>query len=104
MHAGLNVIADEVVLTEEDWQGWQTELDGLDPHWVRVDGSPSTCWRNGSGSRPDPRLPGHARSQHAVVHVHPTYDAEVDAGLLDSLRRCQRFALHRGWHARDLHR
>ena len=34
--AGLNVIADNVVLTEEEWQGWQAELDGLDVHWVRV--------------------------------------------------------------------
>jgi len=82
VRAGLNVIADEVVLTEEDWQGWQTELDGLDPHWVRVDIALDVLEER-ERSRPDPRLPGHARSQHAVVHVHPTYDAEVDTGLLD---------------------
>lgn len=80
--AGLHVIADEVVLTEEDWQGWQTELDGLDTHWVRVDIALDVLERR-ERSRPDARLPGHARSQHDVVHLHPTYDAQVDTGLLD---------------------
>ena len=28
--AGLDVIVDEVLLSEEDWRGWQVELAGLD--------------------------------------------------------------------------
>ena len=35
--AGLNVIVDEVLLSEEDWEAWKEELRGLDPFWVRVD-------------------------------------------------------------------
>ena len=34
--AGLNVIADDVVLTEDEWRGWQDELADVDAHWVRV--------------------------------------------------------------------
>ncbi len=82
VRAGLNVIADEVVLTEEDWQGWQSELDGLDAHWVRVQIDLDVLDER-ERARPEARLPGHARSQHAVVHRHPTDDAEVDTGVLD---------------------
>ncbi len=74
--------SDEVVLTEEDWQGRQSELDGLDPHWVRVQIDLDVLDER-ERARPEARLPGHPRSQHAVVHRHPTYDAEVDTGVLD---------------------
>ena len=36
-HAGLNVVVDEVLLTEYDWTDWQAALVGLDVHWVGID-------------------------------------------------------------------
>ena len=35
--AGLNVIVDEVLLSEHDWDVWQRELRGLDVLWVALD-------------------------------------------------------------------
>jgi len=97
VRAGLNVIADEVVLTEEDWRGWQTELDGLDTHWVRVDIALDVLEER-ERARPDARHPGHGRSQLGVVHVHPTYDAAVDTGVLDPDAAAS--AVMAGWRGR----
>jgi chloramphenicol 3-O phosphotransferase len=79
--AGLNVIADDVVLTEEEWQAWQAELDGLDTHWVRVhlDLDVLEAREQARGNR----MPGQARSQYDDAYRYPTYDAEVDTGVLD---------------------
>ena len=76
--AGLNVIADDVLLTDEEWQGWQAELDGLDAHWVRVqiDLDVLEAREQARGNR----MPGQARSQYEVAYRHATYDAEVDTG------------------------
>lgn len=81
VRAGLNVIADDVVLTEDDWRGWQVELDGLDAHWVRVTIALDLLEARERG-RTD-RLPGQARSQYEDAYRYPSYDAEVDTGLLD---------------------
>jgi chloramphenicol 3-O phosphotransferase len=79
--AGLNVIADDVVLTEEEWRGWQAELDGLDTHWVRVQIALDVLEaREQARSN---RMLGHARSQYEDVYRYPTYDSEVDTGTLD---------------------
>jgi len=74
--SGVNVIVDEVVLDEEAWDQWESELRGLDPFWVRVDCPIDVCEereRARSG-----RLPGLARSQATFVHRHPRYRVAVD--------------------------
>ena len=62
VRAGLNVIADDVVLTDDDWRGWQIELAGLDAHWVRVQIDLDLLEAR-EQARPD-RMPGQARSQY----------------------------------------
>ncbi len=100
LRAGLNVIADDVVLTEDDWRGWQHELDGLDAHWVRVTIALEVLEAR-ERARAD-RMPGHARSQYEAAYRYPTYDAEVDTGILDPDVAAS--VVHRGWHARNQHR
>jgi chloramphenicol 3-O phosphotransferase len=79
--AGLNVIADDVMLTEEEWLGWQVELEGIDAHWVRVQIALDVLEAR-ERERGD-RMPGHARSQYEDSYRYPTYDSEVDTGVLD---------------------
>jgi chloramphenicol 3-O phosphotransferase len=79
--AGLNVIADDGVLTKDEWLGWQAELDGLDAHWVRVQIALDVLEER-EQARSD-RMPGHARAQYEDSYRYPTYDAEVDTGTLD---------------------
>jgi chloramphenicol 3-O phosphotransferase len=96
VRAGLNVIADDVVLTEEEWRGWQIELDGIDAHWVRVhialDVLEARELARGN------RMLGQARAQYEDAYRYPTYDAEVDTGTLDPDTAA--VAVLRGWHAR----
>jgi chloramphenicol 3-O phosphotransferase len=74
--SGVNVIVDEVVLDDEAWAQWDSELEGLDPFWVRVDCPIEVCERR-EHARAD-RLPGLARSQADVVHRYPPYRFGVD--------------------------
>ena len=74
VRAGLNVIADDVVLTDDDWRGWQIELAGLDAHWVRVQIDLDLLEAR-EQARPD-RMPGQARSQYDDAYRHPSYDAD----------------------------
>ena len=76
VRSGLNVIVDEVVLDDEAWAQWDSELEGLDPFWVRVDCPIEVCERR-EHARAD-RLPGLARSQADVVHRYPPYRFGVD--------------------------
>lgn len=94
--AGLNVIADDVVLTDEEWRGWQAELDGLDTHWVRVQIALDVLEVR-EQARAD-RMPGHARAQYEDSYRYPTYDAEVDTGTLDP--DAAAVAVLAGWRAR----
>jgi chloramphenicol 3-O phosphotransferase len=94
--AGLNVIADDVVLTEEEWRGWQIELDGIDVHWVRVQIALDVLEAR-ELTRGD-RMAGHARAQYEDSYRYPIYDAEVDTGTLDADTAAA--AVLRGWHAR----
>jgi len=94
--AGLNVIADDVVLTDDDWRGWQSELAGLDAHWVRVQIDLDLLEAR-EQARPD-RMPGHARSQYHDAYRHPSYDAEVDTGVLDPDAAAA--AVLQGWRSR----
>jgi chloramphenicol 3-O phosphotransferase len=72
----VNVIVDDVVLDEQAWAQWDSELRDLDPFWVRVDCPIEVCERR-ERARAD-RLPGLARSQAPVVHRFPQYDYAVD--------------------------
>ncbi len=78
--AGLNVIADDVVLTEEEWRGWQADLDGVDAHWVKMQIAVDLIEAR-ERERGD-RMVGHARAQYADAYRYPTYDSEVDTGEL----------------------
>ena len=79
--AGLNVIADDVILTEEEWNAWQVELTGIHTHWVRVYIALEVLEAR-ELARGD-RMPGHARAQYEDSYRYPAYDAEVDTGKLD---------------------
>ena len=79
--AGLNVIVDEVLLSEEDWNAWQVELDNLDVLWVRVDCALDVVEAR-ELARGD-RMIGLARAQFDVVHLHPAYDVCVDTVAVD---------------------
>ena len=79
--AGLNVIADDVLLTEEEWRGWREELAEIDAHWVRVQIDLEVLEAR-EQARGD-RMPGQARSQYDVVYRYASYDAAVDTGRLD---------------------
>jgi chloramphenicol 3-O phosphotransferase len=97
--AGLNVIADDVVLTEDDWIGWQTDLDGVDAHWVRVHVDVDVIEAR-EQQRGD-RTPGQARAQYEAAYRHPEYDATVDTGRLDPDAAAAEVLA--GWRARADH-
>jgi chloramphenicol 3-O phosphotransferase len=79
--AGINVIVDEVLLSEDDWKAWQDQLDGLEVLWVAVIPDLDVVEQR-ERDRSD-RLIGLARSQHRVVHRHAVYDVRVDTALMD---------------------
>ena len=81
VRAGINVIVDEVLLSEEDWFGWQEVLRGLDALWVRIDVDLAEVEAR-ELARGD-RVIGMARAQYDVVHRYPDYDLHVDTGVLD---------------------
>ncbi|MEA3056274.1 MAG: chloramphenicol phosphotransferase, partial [Actinomycetota bacterium] len=60
-HAGLNVIVDEVTMTQDEWDDWQVRLDGVDTTWVRVELALDELERR-EAARGD-RMNGHARYQ-----------------------------------------
>jgi chloramphenicol 3-O phosphotransferase len=95
--AGLNVIADDVTLTDEEWQGWRTELAGLDAHWVRVQIALDVleAREEARGNR----MPGQARSQYEDAYRFQTFAAEVDTGVLDPQEAAA--AVLAGWRARS---
>jgi chloramphenicol 3-O phosphotransferase len=95
--SGLNVIADDVVLTEDEWRGWHAELDGLDAHWVRVQIALDVLEAR-EQQRGD-RMQGQARSQYAEAYRYPRYDAQVDTGTLDPDAAAE--VVVAGWRARS---
>jgi chloramphenicol 3-O phosphotransferase len=78
--AGLDVIVDEVLLSAEDWDGWQVELAGLSVRWVAVELALEIAVRR-ERDRGD-RVIGMAAAQFDVVHSFATYDVRVDTGVL----------------------
>jgi chloramphenicol 3-O phosphotransferase len=95
--AGLNVIADDVVLTMEEWSAWQVELRGIDTHWVRVQIALEVLEAR-ELARGD-RMRGHARAQYEDSYRYPTFDAEVDTGRLDPESAAA--AVIQAWRARN---
>jgi len=79
--SGMDVIVDEVLLSEDDWHGWQIDLAGLAVRWVRVDCVLDVV-ETRERERGD-RVLGMARSQYDVVHQHPDYDARVDTATTE---------------------
>lgn len=79
--AGLNVIVDEVLLTEADWSELKAALAGLDVHWVGIEIGlePLEARERVRGDR----VIGLARSQFDLVHRHAIYDTMVDTASLD---------------------
>jgi len=79
--AGVNVIVDEVLVDESDWQSWLRHLDGLDVHWVGVRAALEVVEQR-ERERPD-RFNGTARAEFDQVHRYASYRTEVDTGVLD---------------------
>jgi chloramphenicol 3-O phosphotransferase len=79
--AGINVIVDEVLLSEAGWTAWQHELAGFEVLWVAVT-SDLEVLEQRERDRTD-RMIGLARSQHGVVHRHAVYDVRVDTSNMD---------------------
>jgi chloramphenicol 3-O phosphotransferase len=98
VRAGLHVIADDVILTEQEWLGWQEELDGLNAHWVRVQIALEVLQAR-EQARGD-RIAGQAVSQYEDSYRFPTYDAEVDTGTMDPDTAAA--AVLAGWRARTV--
>jgi chloramphenicol 3-O phosphotransferase len=59
---------------------WRQHLAGLDVVWVGLT-VPLDLLEQRESERGD-RVAGQARSQHALVHRHATYDVEVDTAAL----------------------
>ena len=78
--AGLEVIVDEVLLSAEDWEGWQAELAGLDVRWVAVELPLEDTLRR-ERDRGN-RVIGMAAAQFDLVHSFATYDVRVDTSVL----------------------
>jgi chloramphenicol 3-O phosphotransferase len=78
--AGLDVIVDEVLLSTEDWAGWQAELVGLDVTWIAVDLARDLAIER--ERQRGNRVIGMAAAQFDVVHRFATYDLRVDTGVL----------------------
>ena len=77
---GLSVIVDDVLFEKDDWLSWRQHLAGLDVVWVGLT-VPLDVLEQRERERGD-RVVGQARSQHALVHRHATYDVEVDTAAL----------------------
>ena len=74
--SGLDVLVDEVVLSEDDWVDWSEALDGLDVRWVAVRCDLDVAI--GRERQRGDRLPGLARGTSLAAHRHVRYDAEID--------------------------
>ena len=79
--AGVNVIVDEVLVDESDWQSWLRHLDGLDVHWVAVR-APLEVVEQRERGRAD-RFNGTARAEYDQVHRYASYRTEIDTAELD---------------------
>jgi chloramphenicol 3-O phosphotransferase len=77
---GIDVIVEEVMITRAEWDDWQDALAGLDARWIAVHCDPDTAEQR-EHARGD-RHRGLARGTAAVVHLHATYDVEVDGARL----------------------
>ena len=79
--AGMNVIVDDVMLRESEWESWQHATAGLDVTWVQVRIDLDVLEER-ERARAD-RVLGMARWQYDLVHRFAPYDLTVDTGVLD---------------------
>lgn len=100
VHAGVNVVIDEVMIDDDAWEQWVRVLDGRSPFWVRVD-CPLEVREGRELARGD-RLIGLARSQEPVVHRSARYDLVVDTSVGDA-ESLARTIIDASIAARDLH-
>lgn len=74
--SGMDVILDEVILSKDLWDHWQTVFADVDVFWIGVHCELAELDRR-EIARGD-RVRGQARGQYELVHQHTTYDLEVD--------------------------
>ena len=74
--AGVNVIVEEVMITEEEWSDWAHALVGLDVCWVAVRCDVDVLEMR-EVERGD-RYAGLARGTANIVHLYAVYDLDVD--------------------------
>lgn len=86
--AGFNVIVDEVAFDEATIVDWSAALRGLPVAWVAVRCDPAVAQAR-ELERGD-RLPGLALGLSAVVHMHASYDLELDTTELSPDEACTR--------------
>lgn len=79
--AGLNVIADDVLIDRSWLAGWAEALAGVETLFVGVH-TPLEVLEKRERERRD-RILGEARGQHGVIHVGIAYDVEVDTARND---------------------
>jgi chloramphenicol 3-O phosphotransferase len=74
--SGVNVIVEEVMISEWEWEDWADSLEGVDVRWVAVRCDVDVVERR-EVERGD-RYRGLARGTAIVTHRYPGYDIEVD--------------------------
>lgn len=74
--SGVDLILDEVILSEELFEDWKEALAGLDVFWVGVHCDLTELERR-EIARGD-RVHGQARGQLDIIHQFTKYDFEVD--------------------------
>lgn len=75
--SGIDLICDEVILTEELRRDWHEVLDGVETAFVAVHCSLEELERR--EVRRGDRVIGQARGQFEIVHSQMRYDIEVDS-------------------------
>ncbi len=84
--AGVDVITDVVLETQQQADDWDDALQGLDVLWVGLH-APVAELRRRERERRD-RPSGDAERDHAVVHTFHRYDLELDS--TDGVESCAR--------------
>lgn len=76
---GLSVVVDDVVLSREHWDHWQSALDGIDTTWIAVECADAERRSAELGDR----VPGMVEAQTPVVHSFGPHDHTIDTGALE---------------------
>ena len=92
---GIDVIVDEVMISQREWDDWAEVLAGLEVRWVAVHCDVDTVERR-EVERGD-RYPGLARGTANVTHRFATYDLEVDTTSRGPLELASHIATALSW-------